>query len=79
MYIQVTIDLKNYTGDVFDLRLSNYHSIKKLIEIVWEAKNISAPPKEGYWVRVQNKEFVCSGNEALHRFNITSGDRLEIL
>lgn len=79
MYIQITIDLKNYTGDVFDLRLSNYHSIKKLVEIVWEAKKIQTPPKEGYWVRVQNKGFICSGNEVLHQLKITNGDRIEIL
>ncbi|MFF5400472.1 EsaB/YukD family protein [Peribacillus butanolivorans] len=79
MYIQLTIDLKRYTGEVFDLQVSNYRSIKKVVEIVWQVKNIDCTPKEGYWVRVQNKEFVCSGYDTLLDSGITTGDRLEIL
>lgn len=29
MYIDITIDLKHYNGSVFDLRLSDYHPVKK--------------------------------------------------
>ena len=36
MYIEITIDVKNYINDVFDLRLSDYHSVKKVIDIVWQ-------------------------------------------
>lgn len=79
MYIQITIDLKNYTGDVLDLRLSNYHTIKKMVEIVWQAKKITIPPREGYWVRIQNKEIVCEGTQTLVDSGITNGDRIEIL
>ncbi|AEH46495.1 EsaB/YukD family protein [Parageobacillus thermoglucosidasius] len=79
MYIQVTIDLRHYTEDVFDLRLSNFYSIKKLIDIVWQLKSISAPPREGYWVRVDNKQMVCPGYFTLKDSGITDGDRIVIL
>ncbi|PLR67752.1 MULTISPECIES: EsaB/YukD family protein [Bacillaceae] len=79
MYIEVTIDLKHYTGETFDLRLSNYHSVKKVIDIVWQAKCISDPPREGYWVRVPNKQIVLSGSHKLVDCGITTGDRFEIL
>ncbi|WP_243290999.1 EsaB/YukD family protein [Bacillus sp. FJAT-47783] len=79
MYIEITVDLKNYTGETFDLRLSNYHSIKKVIDIVWQAKHISKPPREGYWIRVSNKHAVFSGSDKLLDCGITTGDRLEIL
>lgn len=79
MYIQLTIDLKRYTGEVFDLQLSNYRSIKKVVEIVWQVKEITTDPRDGYWVRVQNKELVCSGYDTLLDSGITTGDRLEIL
>ncbi|AOH53063.1 ubiquitin [Peribacillus muralis] len=79
MYIQLTIDLKRYTGEVFDLQVSDYRSIKMVVEIVWQLKQIASTPKEGYWVRVQNKEFVCSGYDTLLDSGITTGDRLEIL
>ncbi len=79
MYINITVDLKNYNGDVFDLRLSNYHTVKQLVHIVWQAKAISTPPKEGYWVRIQNKEKVVTGGESLLESGITNGDRIEIL
>ncbi|WP_285769135.1 EsaB/YukD family protein [Peribacillus sp. SI8-4] len=79
MYIQLTIDLTRYTGEVFDLQVSDYRSIKKVVEIVWQLKDIAVKPKEGYWVRVQNKEFVCSGYGTLLDSGITTGDRLEIL
>ncbi|PLR75553.1 ubiquitin [Bacillus sp. V3-13] len=79
MYIELTIDLKNYKKDTFDLRLSNYHSVKKVIDIVWQAKSISEPPREGYWVRIPNKQIVLSGTDKLVDCGITTGDRLEIL
>ncbi|MDQ0273314.1 EsaB/YukD family protein [Cytobacillus purgationiresistens] len=79
MYIEVTVDLKNYSNESFDIRLSNYHSVKTLIDIVWQARSISNLPREGYWVRVCNKKIVLSGNEKLVDCGITTGDRLEIL
>lgn len=79
IYIQLTIDLKRYTGEVFDLQVSNYRSVKKVVEIVWQVKEIADMPRDGYWVRVQNKEFVCSGYDTLVDSGITTGDRLEIL
>ncbi|MBM7694486.1 putative ubiquitin-like protein YukD [Peribacillus deserti] len=79
IYIQVTIDLKNYTGDVFDLQLSNYLSIKKVIDIVWQVQKVSLKPREGYWVRVQNKDVVVQGYGSLQENGITNGDRIEIL
>ena len=79
IYIQLTIDLKRYTGEVFDLQVSNYRSVKKVVEIVWQVKGIADMPRDGYWVRVQNKEFVCSGYDTLVDSGITTGDRLEIL
>ncbi|MBA4536976.1 ubiquitin [Bacillus aquiflavi] len=79
MYIEVTVDLKHYKNETFDLRLSNYHSVKKVIDIVWQAKTISEPPREGYWVRIPNKQIVLSGNDKLVDYGITTGDRIEIL
>lgn len=79
MYIQVTVDLKNYTDEVFDLRLSDYHTVKKLIHIVWQTKQIPVPPREGNWVRVQNKDIVLPGRFSLQEAGITNGDRIEIL
>jgi len=79
MYIEVSVDLKHYDGDCFDLRLSNYYTVKELIDIVWQAKSIPHPPKEGFWIRVANKQKVLSGNEQLAGSGITTGDRLEIL
>ncbi|AQX56215.1 ubiquitin [Priestia flexa] len=79
MYIEVTIDLKHYTGERFDLRLSDYHSVKKVIEIAWQAKKISSTPKEGYWVRVPNKNLVFAGHQKLNECGISSGDCIEIL
>ncbi len=79
MYIEITIDVKNYINEVFDLRLSDYHSVKKVIDIVWQTKSISESPRDGYWVRVTNKQLVLSGNERLVDCGITTGDRLEII
>ena len=79
MYIEITIDLKNYQKEGFDIRLSNYHSIKKLIDIVWQAKQMSEQRAEGSWVRVTNKHRIVQGNERLIDAGITTGDRIEIL
>jgi uncharacterized ubiquitin-like protein YukD len=79
MYIELTIDLKNYQCESFELRLSNHHSVKKVIDIVWQAKSISEPPREGSWVRILNKQLVLSGTDKLVNSGITTGDRLEIL
>ncbi|KGR83937.1 EsaB/YukD family protein [Lysinibacillus odysseyi] len=79
MYIEVTVDLKNYTGESFDIRLSDYYSVKQLVDVVWQVKAITDIPREGYWVRVQNKKIMLSGSEQLAASGVTTGDRLEIL
>ncbi|MGM9927660.1 MAG: EsaB/YukD family protein [Bacillus sp. (in: firmicutes)] len=79
MYIGITVDLKNYTGEVFDLRISNFLTIRKVIDICWKVKEIEDVPAEGCWIRVVNKEKICSGYETLLDSGITSGDRIEIL
>lgn len=79
MYVEITIDLKNYSGETFDLRLSNFHSIKKVVDIVWQTKGIEERPREGYWVRIPNKNMILSGNQKLLDHSITTGDRFEIL
>ncbi|MGN1385012.1 MAG: EsaB/YukD family protein [Bacillus sp. (in: firmicutes)] len=79
MYIGLTVDLRNYTGEVFDLRISNFLTIRKVIDICWKVKEIENAPAEGYWIRVVNKEKICSGYETLLDSGITSGDRIEVL
>ncbi|MGM9949886.1 MAG: EsaB/YukD family protein [Lysinibacillus sp.] len=79
MYIEITVDLKNYSGESFDIRLSDYYSVKQFVEVVWQVKGMSEIPREGYWVRVQNKKIMLSGSEQLAAYGITTGDRLEIL
>ncbi|WP_257347608.1 EsaB/YukD family protein [Pseudalkalibacillus decolorationis] len=80
MYIEITIDLHHYEDqESFDLRLSNYHSIKKLVDLVWQTKKLEKMPREGYWIRVANKQKVLPGNQRLVDAGITTGDRIEIL
>lgn len=79
MYIDITIDLKHYSGEVFDLRLSDYYSAKKLVDIVWQAKGIAIQPKEGSWLRVANKDILLYGTHQLSSKGVTKGDRIEIL
>jgi uncharacterized ubiquitin-like protein YukD len=79
LYIEVTVDLKNYTGESFDVRLSDYYSVKQLVDVVWQVKAMTDIPREGYWVRVQNKKIMLSGSEQLAASGVTTGVRLEIL
>ncbi|KMM37260.1 EsaB/YukD family protein [Guptibacillus hwajinpoensis] len=80
MYIEVTIDLGRYKKDHFiDLRLSNYHSVKKLIEIVCQTEEINTPPNPNQWIRIVNKHKIVAANERLIEAGIMTGDRIEIL
>jgi len=79
MYINVTVDLKRYKQSPIELRLSNQHSIKKLIDIAWQTTNLPTNPREGFWVRIQNKDRTFAGSLSLEECGITTGDRLEIL
>lgn len=80
MYIEVTVDLGHYKkGRFIDLRLSNYHSVKKLIEIVCQTEQIETPPNQNQWVRLVNKHKIVAANERLIDAGIMSGDRIEIL
>ncbi|KGX91110.1 ubiquitin [Pontibacillus halophilus JSM 076056 = DSM 19796] len=80
MYIEITIDVSHYeSGDSFDLRLSNYHTIKQLVDLVWQLKKFQTPPRQGYWVRISNKRVVLPGNERLVDAGVLTGDRIEIL
>ncbi|KUP09449.1 ubiquitin [Bacillus coahuilensis p1.1.43] len=79
MYIEVTIDLKNYNQTYFDIRLSNYHTVKKLVDLVWQSQKLEGKSREGYWVRISNKQKVVPGNIRLMDAGIHTGDRIEIL
>lgn len=79
MYIEITIDLTKYNGKIIDLRLSDYYTMKKMIDIAWQANSISKTPREGYWVRVVNKEKIFPGHLTLANCGITTGDRIEII
>ncbi|MFC7363870.1 MULTISPECIES: EsaB/YukD family protein [Bhargavaea] len=79
MYIEITVDLTNYDGGVFDLRLSDYHTMKKVAEIARQAKGVSKYQREGHWVRIVNKNRVVPGHLTMSKCGIQTGDRLEIL
>lgn len=79
MYIEITIDLGHYEEKSFDLRLSNYHTVKKLIDLVWQSQKLTIDPREGCWIRVVNKQKVVPGHARLIDAGIHSGDRIEIL
>lgn len=79
MYIQITVDTKKYNRPPIDLRLSDQHQIKRLIEMTRQTVNIKQPPKEGYWIRIKNKNKVYAGSLTLADCGITTGDSIEIL
>ncbi|MFP7473166.1 EsaB/YukD family protein [Niallia taxi] len=79
MYIEVTVDLQKYNRNNIDLRLSDYYTIKKLIDLSWQVSDIETLPRSGYWVRVKNKQKVFPGNQRLTDAGITTGDIIEIL
>ena len=79
MYINVTVDLKQYHQSPIELRLSNQHTIKSLIDIAWQTASISTRPREGFWIRIQNKDKTFSGSISLEESGIMTGDRIEIL
>lgn len=79
MYIQVTIDLHKYGEKPFDLQLSDQHSIKTFVDIARQTAKITEKTREGYWIRVKNKERVFTGNHTLEACGVTTGDNVEIL
>lgn len=79
MYINVTVDLTNYKQPPLEFRLSNQHSIKKLIDIAWQTTQIPVKPRDGFWIRIQNKQRTYAGALSLAECGITTGDRIEIL
>lgn len=79
MYVEVTIDVKRYGAEEFDLRLSDLHSLKKLIDIAWQVRSISEKQREGHWIRVVNKNKAYPGYLTLAECGITTGDRVELM
>lgn len=62
-----------------ELRLSDQHLVKKLIDITWQTMDLTVKPREGYWIRVKNKDRVFTGMQTLEACGITTGDHVEIL
>lgn len=79
MYIHVTVDLSNYDKNMLELRLSNQHTLKKVIDIAWQVAQVERRPREGFWVRVESKKTVFPGVHTLEQCNIMTGDRLKVL
>jgi uncharacterized ubiquitin-like protein YukD len=79
VYIQITVDLKHYNEKSIELRLSDQHLVKNLVAMTWQTARISRAPREGFWVRVKNKDRVWTGTSTLEECGITTGDCIEIL
>ncbi|AYV72203.1 MULTISPECIES: EsaB/YukD family protein [Niallia] len=79
MYIEVTVDLSKYNGEYLELRLSDYHTVKKLVDIAWKTTNRLDTPRNGYWIKVMNKKRVFSGEKRLADIGIMTGDKIQIL
>lgn len=79
LYIEVTVDLQKYNGNVLELRLSDYYTIKKCIDIAWQASHLTATPREGHWVRIVNKNKQFPGHLTLAECGVRTGDRIEII
>ncbi|ASN06086.1 EsaB/YukD family protein [Virgibacillus necropolis] len=79
MYIQVTVDLEHYDQKSIELRLSDQHKIKNLIDITWQTVGLTRNPREGNWIRIKNKDKVYNGPKTLAECGIITGDRVEIL
>ncbi|MDY0404683.1 EsaB/YukD family protein [Virgibacillus sp. 179-BFC.A HS] len=79
MYIQITTDLKNYDRGQIELKLSDQHTVKKLVDIAWQTANPPNKPREGFWIRVANKDKVFYGTKTLAECGIMTGDKVEIL
>lgn len=79
MYISITIDLTAYDEESIELRLSHHYTIKNLVDIVWQTKQMNIPSREGYWVKNELKNQISDGNKTLKDFGVTTGDRLKIL
>ncbi|SDB95811.1 EsaB/YukD family protein [Shouchella lonarensis] len=79
MYIQVTVDLNNYTEKQINLRLSDQYTATKFVDIVWEVEGLTATCREGRWIRVKNKSQVIGGDQVLADHGVTNGDHLVIL
>lgn len=79
VYIEVTVDLCNYIDDKLEIRLSDYHTVKKLVDIAWKQKQLDINIREGTWVRVVNKNNIIPGHQRLVDVGIMTGDRIEVL
>lgn len=79
MYIHVTVDLSNYKQNILELRLSNQHTLKKVVDIAWQVAEVKQNPREGFWVRVERKKAMYSGVHTLEECDIMTGDRITVL
>ncbi|RKQ33910.1 EsaB/YukD family protein [Oceanobacillus halophilus] len=79
MYIQITVDLNKYNKPPIEIRLSDQHYIKKLIDITWKTVKLEEKPREGHWIRVKNRDEIYLGVQTLKDCGITTGDCVEVL
>lgn len=79
MYVEITVSLKPFDQPELDIRLSDYHTVKKVIEIVGQATDSLDKPNPTSWIRVLNKDKVITSDIRLVDAGITTGDCIEII
>ncbi|MBU5594929.1 ubiquitin [Amphibacillus sp. MSJ-3] len=79
MYIEITVSIKEINQTELDIRLSNHHTVKGLIEIVKQTSDVFQKANPLSWVRIVNKSRVVSSDIKLIDAGIMTGDKINIL
>jgi len=78
-HVDVTFDFSNWGGNMYDLRIPRYQTVKQLLINLEQTIPVPVPENQSFIIKVVTKNIVLAADDELSDYPVTNGDILAVI
>ncbi len=78
-HVDVTFDFSNWGGNMYDLRIPRYQTVKQLLINLEQTIPVPVPENQSFIIKVLTKNIVLAADDELSDYPVTNGDILAVI
>lgn len=78
-HVNVTFDFSNWGGELYDLRIPRYQTVKQLLLNIEQTIPLPVPENQTFIIKVLTKNIVLAADDELSDYPVTHGDILAVV
>lgn len=78
-HVDVTFDFTNWGGEMYDLCIPRYQTVKQLLLNLEQTIPVPVPEKPIFIIKVRTKNIVLAADDELSNYPVTNGDILSVV